>query len=158
MKLQFLRAIVIGIVLLGVFNSGVIFASQESETKVMIKQIAFDTHSGQVSTGSEIDPTFIVFLPFIQSWISVPEGMVHIPAGEFLMGCSNDNPTGYCEEDEQPVHPVYLDAYFMDIYEVTNAKYSRCVAEGPCTNPQKTYSNTRDPYYNNPTYANYPVI
>ena len=86
MKLQFLRVIVIGIVLLGVFNSGVIFASQESETKVMIKQIAFDTRSGQVSTGSEIDPKFFVFLPFIQSWISVPEGMVHIPAGEFLMG------------------------------------------------------------------------
>jgi formylglycine-generating enzyme required for sulfatase activity len=48
--------------------------------------------------------------------ITVPEGMVLIPAGEFEMG-SNDY------DDEKPVHTVYLDAFYMDKYEVTNAQY-----------------------------------
>jgi len=46
--------------------------------------------------------------------------MVYIPAGEFLMG-SND---GY---GEKPQHRVYLDAYFIDIYEVTNEQFARFV-------------------------------
>ena len=49
--------------------------------------------------------------------VETPEGMVFIPAGEFQMG-SNDG-----TEDEQPVHTVHLDAFFMDKYEVNNAKY-----------------------------------
>jgi len=44
--------------------------------------------------------------------------MVLIPAGEFQMG-SDDG-----EENEKPVHPVYLDAFYMDVYEVTNAQYA----------------------------------
>jgi formylglycine-generating enzyme required for sulfatase activity len=54
---------------------------------------------------------------------SVPEGMALIPAGEFLMG-SNDG-----ESDEKPVHTVYLDAFYMDKYEVTNAQYARFLNE-----------------------------
>jgi len=47
-----------------------------------------------------------------------PEGMVFIPAGEFEMG-SNDG-----DGDEQPIHTVYVDAFYMDKYEVTNAEYA----------------------------------
>ena len=43
--------------------------------------------------------------------------MVLIPAGEFQMG-SNDG-----EDDEKPVHTVHVDAFYMDIYEVTNAQH-----------------------------------
>jgi iron(II)-dependent oxidoreductase len=42
---------------------------------------------------------------------------VLIPAGNFWMG-SNEN-----RSDEKPLHQVYLDAYRMDRYEVTNAQY-----------------------------------
>ncbi len=45
--------------------------------------------------------------------------MVLIPAGKFQMG-SND---GY--EDEKPVHTVYVDAFYMDVYEVTVGQYRR---------------------------------
>jgi len=45
--------------------------------------------------------------------------MVLIPAGEFQMG-SDDG-----EDDEKPVHTVYLDAFYMDIYEVTNAQFEK---------------------------------
>lgn len=47
----------------------------------------------------------------------VPEGMALIPAGEFQMG-SND---GY--DDEKPGHTVYVDAFYMDKYEVTVGQY-----------------------------------
>jgi len=45
--------------------------------------------------------------------------MVLIPAGEFQMG-SNDG-----GDSEKPVHTVYLDAFYMDVYEVTNARYKK---------------------------------
>jgi formylglycine-generating enzyme required for sulfatase activity len=44
--------------------------------------------------------------------------MVLIPAGEFQMGDSLDG-----MDLALPVHTVYLDAFYMDIYEVTNAQY-----------------------------------
>ena len=47
---------------------------------------------------------------------TTPSGMVLIPAGEFQMG-SNES------EDEKPVHTVYIDDFYMDKYEVTNAQY-----------------------------------
>jgi len=47
--------------------------------------------------------------------------MVLIPAGEFEMGSNNGDP------DERPVHTVYLDAFYIDIYEVTNAQYKKFV-------------------------------
>jgi formylglycine-generating enzyme required for sulfatase activity len=43
--------------------------------------------------------------------------MVLVPAGEFTMGHEK------WDADEKPVHRVYLDAYYMDKYEVTTAKY-----------------------------------
>ena len=51
--------------------------------------------------------------------VVVPErdNMFYIPAGEFTMGSNN------AYNDESPVHTVYLDAYYMDKYEVTNAQY-----------------------------------
>ena len=49
--------------------------------------------------------------------------MVLIPAGEFLMGCSE----GEGAFDEHPQHKVYLDAYYIDKYEVTNAQFKEFV-------------------------------
>ena len=47
--------------------------------------------------------------------------MAVIPAGEFWMGV--DGMIGL--EDERPRHKVRLDAYSMDLYEVTVARYAR---------------------------------
>ena len=49
-----------------------------------------------------------------------PEGMVLIPAGEFQMG-GNDRTWSM---NEKPVHSVYVDAFYMDKKEVTNAQYA----------------------------------
>ncbi len=56
-----------------------------------------------------------------------PEGMVLIPAGEFQMG--SNAPEG--DNDEQSVHTVYIDAFYMDKYEVTSAQYKKFVDANP---------------------------
>ena len=96
--------------------------------------------------------TPVLYLPFVQAGIPIPEGMVLVPAGEFTMGSNGWYST------EAPVHVVYLDAYFIDKFEVTNTQYAACVAGGGCPPQTRLISYSRTSYYNNPAYANYPVI
>jgi formylglycine-generating enzyme required for sulfatase activity len=76
--------------------------------------------------------------------------MVYVPGGTFPMG-SDDADLDYalqlcneyrdgCEwawfEDEQPLHDVTLDGFWIDQTEVTDAQYARCVAHGDCEESQ----------------------
>ena len=47
--------------------------------------------------------------------------MILIPAGEFIMG----SPESEGDDDEHPQHTVFLDAFYIDKYEVTNAQYKQ---------------------------------
>jgi formylglycine-generating enzyme required for sulfatase activity len=82
--------------------------------------------------------------------------MILIPAGEFWMGCAPFD--WMCYNDEKPYHKVYLDAYYIDMHEVTVAEYRECVKAGKCTPPGRRvdcypyYS-----YYTNPRYEKFPV-
>jgi formylglycine-generating enzyme required for sulfatase activity len=62
-----------------------------------------------------------------------PPDMVLVPAGKFWMGCVPSD-LG-CDGSEKPQHEVYLDAFFVDAYEVTVARYQQCVAAGKCGAP-----------------------
>jgi serine/threonine-protein kinase len=75
---------------------------------------------------------------------------VLIPAGEFVMGSEGGR--------DFPRHRVYLDAYWIDRTEISNAQYALCVTAGACTPPNSTSSATRPDYFGNAEFANYPVI
>jgi len=60
-----------------------------------------------------------------------PEGMVWIPGGEFSMG-SDHRSESLCglpgiTNDAVPIHRVYVDPFWMDATEVTNAQYKAFV-------------------------------
>jgi len=78
--------------------------------------------------------------------------MVYVPAGEFTMGSSD------YEDDEKPQHTVYLDAFWIDKYEVTNELYEKCVDAVKCSVLSNSSSFTRSSYYGNSQFDNYPVI
>ena len=93
---------------------------------------------------------------------SPPEGMVLIPAGTFQMGSENAD----ARDDEQPVHTVHLDAFYMDKYEVTNAQFKAFVDANPPWQKDNIDAKFHvGPYLDDwngndypAGYANYPVV
>jgi len=84
------------------------------------------------------------------------DGMVqiYIPQGSFQMGGLDNR----AANDEKPVHKVDMKGYWIDKVEVTNAMFVLCVQAGVCSPPQFVSSETRQSYFNNPEYNNFPVV
>ena len=53
---------------------------------------------------------------------------------------------------------IYLDGFYIERYEVTNANYAMCVEAGACAPPERAGSNPRHSYFADPGYANCPVV
>jgi formylglycine-generating enzyme required for sulfatase activity len=61
-----------------------------------------------------------------------PARMVLVPAGKFSMGCDFKKDQR-CDSSESPAHEVELDAYFMDLQEISVGEYAACVNAGACS-------------------------
>jgi formylglycine-generating enzyme required for sulfatase activity len=62
--------------------------------------------------------------------------------------------------DEKPVHTVDLPAFYMDKYEVTDARYKACVDESVCQVPANSglgYHGDAHGTYGDQKFDNYPV-
>jgi formylglycine-generating enzyme required for sulfatase activity len=80
-----------------------------------------------------------------QRGIAPPEGMVLVPAGEFLMGAEDGLP------DARPLHRVYVSTYWLDRHEVTNRHYRQCAESGGCAPPKDQSA------YDDPVLSDHPV-
>ena len=105
-------------------NAGLLVLSVE---KGRVKRDAWESQFGT-----------IVFMLNLSELPNPYTDMVLIPAGEFQMG-SNDSSA----HDEKPVHTVYIDAFYIDKYEVTNAQYKQFVD----VNPQWEKKSIPDKYH-----------
>ena len=70
--------------------------------------------------------------------------MVLVPAGEFTMGSS----TG--DADEQPAHQVYVDAFSMDVYEVTVGQYAAFLQATEANSPSDWKTMNQPAYQKRP--------
>ena len=78
--------------------------------------------------------------------------IVYVPGGSFEMGSRQG------ASDAQPAHAVRLDGFWIDRTEATNAEYAGCVAGGACSSPSLPGSFTRQAYYGESRFGDYPVL
>jgi formylglycine-generating enzyme required for sulfatase activity len=69
-----------------------------------------------------------------------PAQMVLVPAGEFTMG------SAVGAAHEQPEHKVFLDAYYMDMYEVTVGQYAKFL-KATGMNPPPMWTTMDQPHH-----------
>jgi formylglycine-generating enzyme required for sulfatase activity len=70
-----------------------------------------------------LEPNKVTDLNFVMKEGNVPQGMVLIPAGEFVWGADGRSP------DESPRRKENLKAFYIDKYEVTNAQFKEVFPE-----------------------------
>ena len=83
-----------------------------------------------LSQSATLDSTESIF-PY-ETRIRAVDGkiIIRVPAGEFIMGAPDDDPQATA--NEKPEHPVYLDSFWIDRTETTNAQFRKCVEAGIC--------------------------
>lgn len=86
--------------------------------------------------------------------VSDKDGMtlLYVPAGEFTMGSNSDH------ADEKPVHTVYLDAFWIDQTEVTNAMFRQFVAATTYRTEANWQHPSGGPHSNLDGFENHPVV
>ena len=105
-------------------------------------------------------------------WEKDSSVMAYVPAGAFWMGSTSaeiEDAVAACVADggseapcrrsyaaEGPRHEIYLDAFWIDRTEVTNAQYLKCVEAGICEEP--AVCDWGAPTYNDGSKADHPVV
>ena len=128
---------------ISIWNSDVLirFYNAYQNGALTLEKILLDFASFNIGRQSSVIPVDIK--------TSEPDGMtqMYIPEGEFFMGKGEVR-----KNDNSPQHIVYLDAFWMDKYEVSNAMYLKCMQDGACS--EMVSDNTT---YNNWIYRNHPI-
>jgi len=141
-------------------NSGM-FSSEPTATQQQ-QAVVVDATATEVPPTQTVEPTIgVTDTPALPTETPVPEEirdsknvpMRLVPAGEFTMGSDDTGDVG-----SRPASKLYLDAFYIDKYEVTNEMYDACVYAVECRKPMRTNSVTHNTYFENPVFANYPVI
>jgi len=151
---------------------------QEFPTQIVTTSVvATNTKTPQAeltptSTGTPVTPTPMPTFNVGSTLVSEKDGMplLYVPAGIFIMGekaedaltaCQIDRPDD-CQltqfKDAEPVHEVYLDAFWIDKFEVTVRMYFLCAQAGVCKEPKDKTSNGSSDYYGNVNFDNNPMI
>lgn len=103
-----------------------------------------------------------LLLPVQQTLASDHPNMALIPEGIYMMGSMKSlkelDPTALLQADrhmlgpEDPAHDVFLNAYYVDVYEVSNAEYKKYTEANPKVKAPRHWN---DPKFNQP---NQPVV
>ena len=112
---------------------GVRFASIASFASIVISSILLAAAPSRAAGGSEA---------------AKPTPMVLIPAATFLMGYPD-------MDDTAPVHEVYVDSFYIDVHEVTNAQYFEFCSETDRALPEFW---GMDVYRSGPDFPDHPVM
>jgi len=85
-------------------------------------------------------------------------------AGPSLLGSALADPAACARDpsvdencDEVPQREVRLSAFAIDVHEVTQGQYARCVQAGRCTPPTRVAGVESSARFGDPAYADYPV-
>ena len=126
-------------------------------TMIAVLQRNLDKRNKLIDKYNKRDEIMTAALPGIKEKCD----MILIPAGSFIMGIDD------IKEEQRPSHKVYVDTFYIDRYEVTNAQYydflnyiketndhSKCRNDEP-PNKDHTPSKWETDYYNHPEY---PVV
>lgn len=73
------------------------------------------------------------------------------------MGCDPWDSRAPCLDGESPSHTIYLDDFYIDLTEITNAQYVQCVAQDACRPPDFDESDLHLSMYESPEFADHPV-
>jgi formylglycine-generating enzyme required for sulfatase activity len=156
--------------------SDLVIQSAENQTDILLNwsrpplAIGFQIHagdsvnfavSGATQIGNTADTTFIHvngladaarrYYAVVAIYSDLPNQMVLVPAGSYQMGAEY-------QEYAQPIHTVNVPAFYIDIYEVTNAQYRTfCDATGRAYPPDPGFSGMPN-YFTDSAYSNYPVV
>ena len=85
-----------------------------------------------------------------RTWAGDRRVMVWIPGGSFLVGRGRGDDLAAL--DEQPARTVWVEGFWVDRNEVTNADFRLCVDAGACERPRLA-----EPF-DDPMLANHPVL
>jgi sulfatase modifying factor 1 len=143
----------------GMLTVGPEFATGKQMTKAVRRlMIVYPELAATFEAGADEYPALTEVISTLPTVTTDRKGvpMVRVPAGPFNMGSDASN-----NVDEQPVHEVYLDEYYIDQYEVTNDRYRACVDAGACEAPEAPEASEAPScaeLYQDTSLADHPVV